>query len=98
MDKSKLIELITEAWNDGQNSYHDCKRPHEIKEDLDNYLSSAEDDINELCEGKKQQETEATALSHGVSHRKWSVDEIVEELKDIDAFDAAKYFFDKYGG
>lgn len=33
-----------------------------------------------------------------VSHRAWSVDEIVEELKDIDAFDAAKYFFDKYSG
>jgi hypothetical protein len=33
-----------------------------------------------------------------VSHRTWMVDEIVEELEDIDAFDAAKYFFDKYGG
>jgi len=33
-----------------------------------------------------------------VSHRTWSVDEIIEELKDIDAFDAAKYFFNRYGG
>ena len=32
-----------------------------------------------------------------VNYRTWTVDEIVEELKDIDAFDAAKYFFDKYG-
>jgi len=32
-----------------------------------------------------------------LSARTWSPDEIIEELKDIDAFDAAKYFFDKYG-
>ena len=31
-----------------------------------------------------------------IDYNIWSVDEIVEELKDIDAFDAAKYFFDKY--
>jgi hypothetical protein len=26
----------------------------------------------------------------------WTLDEIIEELKDIDAFDSAKYFFDKF--
>ena len=26
----------------------------------------------------------------------WTVDEIIEELKDIDAFEAAEYFFDKF--
>jgi hypothetical protein len=26
----------------------------------------------------------------------WTVDEIIEELKSIDAFDAAKYFFENY--
>jgi len=32
-----------------------------------------------------------------VSNRTWSVPEIVEELKEIDEFNAARYFFDKYG-
>jgi hypothetical protein len=41
---------------------------------------------------------EKTSHKHIVNNRTWSVDEIVEELKDIDAFDAAKYFFDKYSG
>lgn len=29
---------------------------------------------------------------------KWTLEDVIEELKGIDAFDAAKYFFDRYGG
>lgn len=48
-------------------------------------------------------EREATELAKNitdtsdVNSRFWSVAEIVEELKDIDAFDAAEYFFEKFG-
>lgn len=53
MDKNKLIELLKDAWNDGMSQYHDCKHSSEYKTDLENWLETNEDDINDLCGGKK---------------------------------------------
>jgi hypothetical protein len=46
----------------------------------------------------QQREKEAYKKGYidGGIEKNWSVDEIIEELKDIDAFKAAEYFFDNH--
>ena len=70
MDKDKLISLIKEAWNDGLNSYHDCKYRHEFDTDLENYLDNSEDDINELCESQKPDASENTLPIAGINKQR----------------------------
>jgi hypothetical protein len=45
----------------------------------------------------QQKQVKNIAYEPVLAARTWTPEEIIEELKDIDAFDAAKYFFDKYG-
>ncbi len=50
MNKAKLRELLTSTWKDGNSCYHDTKRSYEYDTDLENWLETVEDDINELCD------------------------------------------------
>jgi hypothetical protein len=47
--KEKLIELLKDAWYDGNSQYHDCKYSHDYKQDINDWLDENEDKINELC-------------------------------------------------
>lgn len=67
MDKNKLIELLKDAWNDGNSQYHECKYSHEYKQDLENWLDSNEDEINELCDGKNVEASDSNCTIHGVT-------------------------------
>lgn len=67
MDKSKLIELLKDAWNDGNSQYHDCKHNWEYKQDLQNWLDNYEGDINDLCEGNTAKSENANCAIFDVS-------------------------------
>ena len=69
-------------------------KPSDLPEFIDNYKDAASEELLRAIWRFGN-----TRFNKGFSAGRkngWTVDEIIEELKDIDAFDAAKYFFDKF--
>jgi hypothetical protein len=48
MNRDKLIELLKCAWDNGHNSYHDCKKVWEYEKDWKNFLDDYGNEITEL--------------------------------------------------
>lgn len=105
MNKDKLIELISNAWDDGNgNSY-----PSQTREDtnigLQNFLDSCEKEIKELSEPNADINTTDANLNIGCVNQRFidTIDTITSEglgcgLEDCnitDRYEAMQYGFDE---